>query len=191
MKVKKIFYVYRHVSWIAITCSLAGSLLLFVMGAIKTWLAFSTILFGQKPKEEMAHLDPIDVATSYLVHSLDSFLIAFVLFIFAHGIFTLFISDEHVNNRTVLRWIRTPNIGHLKNILAEVIVIILFVKFLEVVLLNLSHLGWETLILPTAILLLAIGLKILDLNRKSEKSAAVSNVLALGDDQDAQAKSDR
>lgn len=165
MKAKKIFYVYRHVSWLAIACSLAGSLLLFVMGCIKTAMAFATILFGKKPKAEMAHLEPIDVATSYLIHSLDSFLIAFVLFIFAHGIFTLFITDAHVKNNTVLKWIRTPNIGHLKNILAEVIVIILFVKFLEVVLLNITALCWETLILPIAILLLAAGLKILGLNR--------------------------
>lgn len=170
MKAKKVFFIYRHLSWIAIICSLAGSLLLFVMGSIKTVLAFATILFDKKPKAEMAHLEPIDVATTYLIHSLDLFLIAFVLFIFAHGIFTLFITDAHVKSDTVLRWIRTPNIGHLKNILAEVIVIILFVKFLEVVLLNLTALSWETLILPVSILLLAGGLKILGLKRATEEA---------------------
>lgn len=174
MKAKKIFYVYRHVSWIAIISSLAGSLLLFVMGSIKTWLAFATVLFDKKPKAEMAHLEPLDVATSYLIHSLDSFLIAFVLFIFAHGIFTLFITDTHVKNNTVLKWIRTPNIGHLKNILGEVIVIILFVKFLEIVLLNLGDLGWETLVLPVAILLLAGGLRALGLNRAAIEADSVN-----------------
>jgi hypothetical protein len=48
----------------------------------------------------------------------------------------------------------TPNIGHLKNVLAEVIVVILFVKFLEAVLVNLDNLKWEVLVLPVSILLL-------------------------------------
>jgi len=50
--------------------------------------------------------------------------------------------------------------------LGEVIVIILFVKFLEMILINLNNLSWEILILPISILLLALALKFLDLNDK-------------------------
>lgn len=54
---------------------------------------------------------------------------------------------------------------HEKNVLAEVIVIILFVKFLEVVFVNINNLKWEIAILPVSILLLALGLKSLSLNK--------------------------
>jgi uncharacterized membrane protein YqhA len=56
--------------------------------------------------------------------SLDTFLIALTVFIFAYGIFTLFISNKNdIDDDGVLKWIRIPNIGYLKNILSEVIII--------------------------------------------------------------------
>ncbi|KXO12695.1 membrane protein [Moritella sp. JT01] len=167
-RMKDIFFIFRFISWIAIICSLFGSLLLFVVGAIKTYYAFTAVAFGYIPDETLAHLDSADIATAYLIKGLDTFLIALVLFIFAHGVFTLFITDKKLNNiPTVLSWIKTPDIGHLKNILGEVIVIILFVKFLEMILINLNDLSWEILILPISILLLALALKFLDLNDKN------------------------
>jgi uncharacterized membrane protein YqhA len=163
---KKIFYLFRYVSWTAIIGSLLGSLLLFVVGALKTINAFRVVIFNYIP-EDKAHLHPADIATTYLIKSLDTFLIALVLFIFAHGVYTLFISNKkHDDGNGVLKWIRTPNIGHLKNVLAEVIVIILFVKFLEVVFVNIDNLKWEIAILPISIVLLALGLKFLSLNKE-------------------------
>ncbi|NMS24028.1 YqhA family protein, partial [Vibrio parahaemolyticus] len=53
--------------------------------------------------------------------------------------------------------------GHLKNILAEVIIVILFVKFLELVLINFDSLDWTILTLPISILVLSLGLKFLGL----------------------------
>ncbi|RKE95264.1 YqhA family protein [Ichthyenterobacterium magnum] len=163
---KKTFYLFRYISWISIIGSLLGSLLLFVVGALKTFNAFRVVLFDYIPKDK-AHLHTADIATTYLIKSLDTFLIALVLFIFAHGVYTLFISNKKYDDGNgVLKWIRTPNIGHLKNVLAEVIVIILFVKFLEVVFVNIDNLKWEILILPASILLLALGLKFLSLNKE-------------------------
>ncbi|TLP70612.1 YqhA family protein [Maribacter sp. ACAM166] len=163
---KKIFYLFRYISWTAIIGSLLGSLLLFVAGALKTFNAFRVVLFNYIP-EGKAHLHPADIATTYLIKSLDTFLIALVLFIFAHGVYTLFISNKkYEDEKNVLKWIRTPNIGHLKNVLAEVIVIILFVKFLEVVFVNIDNLKWEIVILPISIVLLALGLKFLSLNKE-------------------------
>ncbi|MFD2529333.1 YqhA family protein [Polaribacter marinaquae] len=163
---KKTFYLFRYISWIAIIGSLLGSLLLFVVGALKTINAFRVVLFDYIPKDK-AHLHTADIATTYLIKSLDTFLIALVLFIFAHGVYTLFISNKKFDDGNgVLKWIRTPNIGHLKNVLAEVIVIILFVKFLEVVFVNIDNLKWELIILPASIVLLALGLKFLSLNKE-------------------------
>jgi uncharacterized membrane protein YqhA len=163
---KKTFYLFRYISWTAIIGSLLGSLLLFIVGALKTINAFRVVIFNYIP-ENKAHLHPADIATTYLIKSLDTFLIALVLFIFAHGVYTLFISNKiYDDGNGVLKWIRTPNIGHLKNVLAEVIVIILFVKFLEVVFVNIDNLKWEILILPASFVLLALGLKFLSLNKE-------------------------
>ena len=167
---KNMFYLFRYISWVAIIGSLLGSLLLFGVGALKTINAFGVIIFNNIP-EDKAHLHPADIATTYLIKSLDTFLIALVLFIFAHGVYTLFISNKKYDNGNgVLKWIRTPNIGHLKNVLAEVIVIILFVKFLEVVFVNIDNLKWEIIILPISIVLLALGLKFLRLDREEKNN---------------------
>ncbi|MDX1363674.1 YqhA family protein [Arenibacter latericius] len=161
----KPFYAFRFISWIAILFSLLGSLLLFIMGALKTLNAFRVFFLGYIPKDKV-HLHSVDIGITYLIKSLDTFLIALVLFIFARGVYTLFISNTNIKgNSGVLSWIKTPNIGHLKNILAEVIIIILFVKFLEVVFVNIGNLKWELLILPISIVLMAVGLKILKLNK--------------------------
>ncbi|AUC84122.1 hypothetical protein CW731_01895 [Polaribacter sp. ALD11] len=162
---KKPFYSFRYISWIAIVFSLLGSFLLFVVGALKTLNAFRVFFLSYIP-EGKEHLHIVDIGITYLIKSLDTFLIALVLFIFAHGIYTLFISNtSSVKNNGVLNWIQTPNIGHLKNILAEVIVIILFVKFLEIVFVNIDNLQWNLLILPISIVLMAVGLKVLKLNK--------------------------
>lgn len=163
---KKIFSIFRYFSFIAIIFSLLGSLLLFFVGAWKTFIAIKIVLFDYIPigKE---HLHPSDSASTYLLKALDTFLIALVLFIFARGIFTLFISNKNnIENNDVLKWISTPNIGHLKYILAEVIIIILFVIFLEVIFENIDNLKWEFIIIPISILLLALGLKFLRLDKQ-------------------------
>jgi len=160
--------VIRHFSWIAILCSLLGSMLMFIIGALKTYHAFNAVLLGNVSKNELEHLASADIATTYLIKSLDAFLIAFVLFIFAYGIYSLFINNyQQRKKQDVLSWIDMPSISHLKNVLAEVIVIILFVKFLEVALLNIENLTWEITILPISIVLLAISLKLLNLKSKS------------------------
>jgi len=159
---------FRFLSVIAILCSLAGSLLMFIIGAIKTYYAFAAVFLATIPKESLKHLKPADIATTYLIKSLDAFLIALVLFIFAYGIHSLFLSDEKGKiKNNALGWIKIPNISELKNILAEVIVIIIFVKFLEIVFLNIEKLSWEILTLPVSILLLSLGLKFLGLRHSS------------------------
>lgn len=166
---KKPFYIFRYISIIAVISSLIGSLLLFFVGAWKTYSAIKIVFFDYVPKGNEGLL-PVDIATVYLMKSLDTFLIALALFIFAYGVFTLFISnkDNNVEDNGILKWIRSPNIGHLKNVLAEVIIIILFVIFLEVIVENANNLKWEFLIIPISALLLALGLKFLRLNRNED-----------------------
>jgi uncharacterized membrane protein YqhA len=162
---KKPFYIFRYISLIAVISSLIGSLLLFFVGAWKTYGAIKIILFNYVPEGNEGLLS-VDIGTVYLMKSLDTFLIALALFIFAYGVFTLFISNKtnDVGDNGVLKWIKSPNIGHLKNVLAEVIIIILFVIFLEVIVENVNNLKWEFLIIPISVLLLALGLKFLKLD---------------------------
>ena len=131
---KKPFYLFRYVSLTAVVCSLIGSLLLFFIGAWKTYSAIKIMFFDYLPKgDESIHF--ADNATIYMMKALDAFLIALALFIFAYGVYTLFISNKsNADDNGVLKWIHIPNIGHLKNILAELIIIILFVLFLDLVL---------------------------------------------------------
>ncbi len=161
---KKPFYIFRYIGLIAIICSLIGSLLLFFIGAWKTYNAIRILFFDYIPNGS-EHLHSTDNATIYIMKSLDTFLIALALFIFAYGIFTLFISKRNDNDNGTLNWISIPNIGHLKNILSEVIIIILFVIFLEVIIENIHNLKWEFLIIPVSVLLLALALKFLKLDR--------------------------
>ena len=171
----KIFYLFRYVSWIAIVSSLCGSILMFIVGASKTYYAFhyafARKFFRSIPEDKFASLEtPAEVATVYLVKSIDSFLIALVLFIFAYGVYWIFIAEGDQSGREdPLKSIRVSSIGHLKNILAEVIVIILFVLFLEVELIHAFSPRWEILILPISILLLSLSLKFLDLRHDNNK----------------------
>lgn len=149
----------RHISWLAIISSVAGSVLMLIIGAVKTYKGIELFL---SPNGEMGQ-NVADAATAYLIKSIDAFLIAFVLMIFAYGVYKLFINAHTLTDKT-LDWIVVKNISHLKKILAELIIIIVFVKFLEVVLLNLNSLQWDVLILPLSIVLLSIALKLLDLD---------------------------
>ncbi|WP_211362772.1 YqhA family protein [Gillisia hiemivivida] len=162
---KKPFYMFRYFSFIAIICSLLGSLLLFFIGAWKTYNAIKILFFDYIPKGS-EHLHYTDIATIYIMKSLDTFLIALAFFIFAYGIFALFISNKNdIEDKGVLKWISIPNIEHLKTVLARVIIIILFVIFLEIIIENINDLKWEFLIIPISVLLFALGLKFL----KSDK----------------------
>lgn len=152
---------FRHISWVAVISSLLGATLMFAIGLQTTINAVRAFLYDISVKT----LSPADTATAYVIKSLDAFLIAFVLFIFAHGIYKLFINPEAPHSKTnTLGWIKITNIGHLKKILAEVIIIIIFVTFLELLLLNLNSLSWTLLILPVSILLLSVALKLLELD---------------------------
>ncbi|WP_084673484.1 YqhA family protein [Flavobacterium segetis] len=80
-----------------------------------------------------------DIRVTYLIKSFYTLLIALILLIFAHRIYTLFISNiSSTINNDVLKCIQTPNISQLKNVLIEIIVITLFLKCLEIVFVNIG-----------------------------------------------------
>lgn len=163
---RKPFYLFRYFSLTAVICSLIGSLLLFFIGAWKTYSAIKIMFFDYLPAgDEIIHFT--DNATIYMMKALDAFLIALALFIFAYGVYTLFVSNkDDAEDIGILKWIHIPNIGHLKNILAELIIIIIFVLFLELIIENIHDLKWNFLIIPISVLLLGLGLRILRLDKE-------------------------
>ena len=93
-----------------------------------------------------------------MIGSVDDYLFGLVLIIFSYGIYMLYIHDHSQKiNMELPDWLIIKDIEQLKKTLAQVIVIILFVKFIEIVLTK--NLVWEDLIIP--IMLLAVGLKLL------------------------------
>ena len=153
----------RYVSLVAVVCSSLGSVVMFGAGALKTGKALGVFFTDWRPEGEYQGVSDITLATKYVVQSLDAFLVALVLMIFSSGIFFLVVRKGDTDSLSTTSWLRVKSIGHLKNILAEVIVIILFVQFLELILLQLDRLAWEMLVLPVGIALLAVSLKLLAL----------------------------
>ncbi|WP_455201639.1 YqhA family protein [Kaarinaea lacus] len=152
----------RYLTIIAVISTLFGSLLMFVLGATKTVRAY--IAYFGKPFEpdNPERMKAADQATAHLIQSIDAFLIALVLMIFAVGVYKLFIRENKPTESPVFAWIKINSVQQLKGILVELVVVILFVKFLEVALVKLGSLEWEMLVLPVAILLLALSVKFLE-----------------------------
>ena len=160
----------RLLTLVAVVSSFAGALLMTYLGLINTLDAFHIQLGGVKtelPNEEATIV--------VLIGALDRFLIAIVLLFFGYGIYTLFVRpDSTPSDLGLPRWLHVERIGQLKQTLAEVIIVVLFVLFLRVALETFvasdPDLSWldagKFLLLPLAILLLAWALKLAELHPK-------------------------
>lgn len=153
----------RYLSYIAVVSSLFGALLMFIIGATKTVRAYMAYFGSTQKFGDIERLKAVDQAVAHLIRSIDAFLIALVLMIFAAGVFKLFIRGGQTDDHSMFAWVNVNSVQQLKKILAELVVVILFVKFLEVALVNLDSLAWEMLVLPGSILLLALSVKFLEL----------------------------
>ncbi len=168
-------YRMRYISMVAVICAFAGSALMFVVGAVKTVTAIAYYLFNIDLGVELSTgAAKGDLTQKLLVQSVDSFLFAMVMMIFSFGVYNLFIKPTRRPAEHRPFWFNMRSVGHLKHTLAELIIIILFVKFLEIVLLDLRNLTWETLILPIGIGFLAVALKLLDLRHEADVMIAES-----------------
>jgi uncharacterized membrane protein YqhA len=137
---------------------------MFIIGAVKTYSAY--VVYINSALSETTNL-AAKQAIAYLVQGIDAFLIALVFLIFASGVFNLFIrgDDDSVQMETGQNAI--TSIAQLKSIIAELIIIILFVNFMEDVLSSaVNTYQWEILVIPLSVVLLALGLKFLDLKHK-------------------------
>lgn len=96
-----------------------------------------------------------------LVESLDGFLLAIVFLIFAIGFGKLFIPESKLLKNIQISWLEPKDFSELKHVLWEAVLTTLVVVFAIQIVKDLEHLTWNHLIIPGAITLIAIGLKML------------------------------
>ena len=101
-------------------------------------------------------------AIGLVMGATDAFLFAVVLVIFAYGIAFGFVIDLDDEQRGHLpEWMRIVDVGQLKRTLIEVILVYLVVDFATDSAEATGELGWTSLVMPTAILLIAAALRLL------------------------------
>jgi uncharacterized membrane protein YqhA len=136
--------------------------LMFFIGALKTLQAFSALLTGYAVPESKG-LSPTYEAAVLLVRSVDAFLIGLFLIVFAYSVYALFLKGVTVNGETgPFSWLKMDGLDQLKTALAQLVIIILFVLFLDKVMASENALlGYEELALPVSILFLAAAKRLL------------------------------
>jgi len=171
----------RYMAFIAVIGSLAASLLMFVLGFTNVIGAF---LYWWPGAVGPNHLAASSAAIISVIEALDRFLIAIVLLYFANGVYALFIRRERpLEGIPLEHWIRVNSIGQLKQVVAEVIIVVLFVLFLRVALEIYqqpdAQPSWRqiafVLLLPTSTLMLALALRVVELHPKPLRSAEDNN----------------
>jgi len=158
----KRFFALRYVSIIAVISLFAGSVLMFLSGAIFAFNAYLIFFFGRSVAVLPGHLGENTAASVVIIQSVDAFLFALVLLIFSYGIYTLFIYNPEEKNEKLPGWLHIETISQLKTILIQVIIVILAVNVLEhIVIVGSESLKWETLIIPASMVGLALALKLM------------------------------
>ncbi len=175
---KLFFWTTRLFTLVAVAASLGGALLMFYIGAENTVAAFSQQF---DPAPESVEGLPEDEATVIsLMVALDNFLIGVVLLFFAYGVYGLFVRpDFNSSDLGLPEWMHVEQIGQLKQTIAEVIIVVLFVLFLRVALQTFqsgameptpARIGWF-LMLPFSIFVLAAALRLVELHPKPRLGA--------------------
>lgn len=170
---RKIVVGSRFFTLLAVGGSLVAAMLMFLLGVYNVVEAFRDVFSEQETDRPFGTTSVIQI-----IEGLDRFLIAIVLLYFAYGVYSLFIHPEEPEEELALpRWLRVKQIGQLKQVVAEVIIVVLFVLFLRVALQwfgdpNIS-LSWTQVatfaLLPVCTFLLALSLRLVQLHPKQPR----------------------
>jgi uncharacterized membrane protein YqhA len=151
----------RYISLIAVITAFVGSFFMFCIGAKKTFVAIWDYFKDIRPDFVPDHMVAEDIVVGRLIIVLDSFLLAIILLYFGYAIYALFIiKDKEVEKSDFPAWLLPSGVGDLKETLAQVLIVLLFILAVRVLWLGLDKLTWEMLIVPASIVLLAAALKI-------------------------------
>ena len=148
----------RFVVILAVVFGLLGAIILFVIASLDIWnvavQAFQVITHVI-PHPEHFHEDVV----SGIIGAVDLYLIAVVMFIFAFGLYELFISDiEAAEGKNGSKLLAIHSLDQLKDKIAKVIVMVLVVNFFQRVIHTNFTTPLEMLYFAGSITLLAVGL---------------------------------
>ncbi len=158
----------RFVVLLAVIFGLLGAFVLFIVASMDIWgvtvYTYQTIITHAHP--EHFHEDIV----AGIIGAVDLYLIAVVMFIFAFGIYELFISEiDEAAGEQSSKILAIHSLDQLKDKIAKVIVMVLVVNFFQRVLHTEFKTPLEMLYFALAIAALAIGLYFLGMVGKKEK----------------------
>jgi len=150
----------RFVVILAVIFGLLGAIILFVVASMDIWnvavYAVNAMITHVHP--EHFHEDIV----AGIIGAVDLYLIAVVMFIFAFGIYELFISDiDEASGKNGSQILAIHSIDELKDKIAKVIVMVLVVNFFQRVLHTEFTTPLEMLYFALSITALAVGLSFL------------------------------
>ncbi len=151
----------RFIAVIPVVFSLLGAFMMLLLGAWKTIMA-AAVFVKLEPADPTLprYLNPSERMIIGLVESMDAFLIGLVMLMFAAGVYNLFISRMRIlSDDAPWAWMRIDNIERLKQVLVEMILVVLAVLFLRVALFEAEELEWTVLVLPIGMALLAVAVR--------------------------------
>lgn len=160
----------RFIVILAVIFGLLGAFVLFIVASLDIWqvavYAYKTIVTHAHP--EHFHEDIV----AGIIGAVDLYLIAVVMFIFAFGLYELFISEideANSDTETTSKILAIHSLDQLKDKIAKVIVMVLVVNFFQRVLHTEFKTPLEMLYFALAIAALSIGLYFLGMVGKKEK----------------------
>ncbi|MDD3495231.1 MAG: YqhA family protein [Dysgonamonadaceae bacterium] len=148
----------RFVVLLAVVFGLLGAIILFVVASLDIWnvavMSFQVVTHAI-PHPEHFHEDVV----AGIIGAVDLYLIAVVMFIFAFGLYELFISDiDEAQGRNGAQLLAISNLDQLKDKIAKVIVMVLVVNFFQRVLHTEFKTPMEMMYFAISIAALAVGL---------------------------------
>ncbi|MGD9146799.1 MAG: YqhA family protein [Anaerolineae bacterium] len=155
------FFRIRYMVVLAVVAALLGALLLILLGGWHTIEGFLLFVGLQTPK--VAGNASLETVVK-VIEALDSFLLAFVLLVFAYSTYFLFVHEEVDEERQkrirMPTWLQVEDLDDMKQVLLRVIMVLLSVYLLQLVFVEGTNLAWTTLILPASIVAIAVSLKL-------------------------------
>ena len=143
----------RFLAVVVVILAVLHALTFLFLGAQSALKSYWHVLTGHHaPGHERPGLE--------LLHALDSLLVALVMIILAVGVAKLFLLPDHPPGQAprLPRWLDVETFSDLKYLLWETILLALVVVALTTMISDFQHLTWAALVIPGAILLLALSL---------------------------------
>lgn len=165
----------RLIVLVAVMSSLLVSVAMFYVATVDVLGLFSHLTHYHRIDGDVAaHAQLRATLVTHVVEVVDGYLLAAIMFIFALGLYELFISRIDIAEKSEFgsRLLLIRNLDDLKDRLAKVVMLILVVKFFE----HALHLEFKSpmdlLLLATGVLLIAGALFLTHTRGHSEKSGA-------------------